>query len=265
MSTSGSLNGANVDGSEGSYLDWQLASQDTGGNTSTINWQAGWRFVANGCRGLRLGKAIINGVTVYNDTDGGDGVHGFVSGHNHRPKLQTAAGSITIAHNADGTKQFAGFVTMTGFSGKLSQGSTVWDLPSISRLPDAPSKPTFSDTKQTSTNVIFTPNGDGGSAITSYQLSYGTTTSADTTVITASSPQMVTGLIPGTKYYFKVRAHNAIGYSPWSSVADLTTFAGVRVNVGGVWKRAIPYVRVGGVWEVSTPWVKVLGVWKETT
>lgn len=265
MATSGSLFGNNVDGSEGSYLNWQLSGQNVDNLYSIVNWQVGWRFSTTGCRGLRLGNAIMNGTTVYNDSDGGDGVHGFVSGHNHRPTLQTASGTVHIVHNDDGTKQFAGSVRMTGFSGHLSQGSNIWSLPTINRLPHAPSNPTFSDTKQTSTVVTFTPNYDGGSPITAYQVGYGLTSSADTTTIAATSPQLVSSLLPARKYYFRVRAQNSVGFGPWSGITNVTTLAGVRINVGGVWKSAVPYVKVGGIWKVSRPWAKSAGVWKETT
>jgi len=264
VSTSGSLHGNNVDGTEGSYLDWELTSQTPGGNYSTIQWYAGWRFSTTGCRGLRLGNATVNGITVYNDSDGGDGVHGFVSGHNHRPKLQTATGSINIPHNADGTKQFGVTVRMTGFSGLLSQGSTIFTLPTISRLPEAPTKPTFSNIHLVSVVADFTPNGDGGSPITAYQLGYGLTSSADTTTISATPPQMVSGLLPGKRYYFRARAQNAIGWSPWSAISSVMTLAGARVNVGGVWKQAVPWVRTGGVWKVARPWIRVAGEWKES-
>lgn len=264
MVSSGSLWGNNVDGTEGSYLDWQRTDVTEEGNYSTIAWQVGWRFVANGCRGLRLGNCVINGVTVYNDSDGGDGVHGFVSGHNHRPKLQTASGFLNIPHNADGSKQFSASVRMTGYSGQLSQGSTIWTLDPISRIPDAPSIPAFSSVKQTSLVASFTPNGTGGLPILQYQLGYGTTSAANTTTITSAESQPITGLFPGTVYYFRARARNSVGWGPWSAVSSVSTMAGVRVYSGGRWKLAIPYVRTGGVWKRAMTFGKSAGVWKET-
>lgn len=263
MVSSGSLWGNSVDGGEGSYLDWQRIAVDTVNNFSTISWQVGWRFVTTSCRGLRLGGCIINGATVYNDVDGGDGVHAYNAGHNHKPKLQTASGTLQIPHNADGTKQFSARVTMTGFSGKLSVGTTTWTMDSINRLPVAPSAPAYSDTRQTSTLVSFTPNSDGGTPITAYQLGYGLTSAADTSTISATSPQLVTGLLPARKYYFRVRAQNAVGWSAWSGITSVTTLAGARINVGGVFKTAVPYVRHAGVWEPAKPFVKHLGLWKE--
>lgn len=264
MVASGSLWGNNVDGTEGSYLDWQRTDVTEEGNYSTIAWQVGWRFVANGCRGLRLGNCVINGVTVYNDSDGGDGVHGFVSGHNHRPKLQTASGFLNIPHNDDGTKQFSASVRMTGFSGALSQGTTIWTMDAISRIPDAPSKPSFSDVKQRSLVASFTPNGTGGLPLIQYQLAYGLTGAANDTTITSAETQPVTGLFPGRTYYFRARARNSVGWGPWSAISSVSTMAGVRVNVGGVYKRAIPYVRVAGVWKRAMTYGKIAGIWKET-
>lgn len=264
MVTSGALWGNNVDGGEGVYLDWQRTDVTEEGNYSTIAWQAGWRFVSNGCRGLRLGFCSINGVTVYNDTDGGDGVHGFVSGHNHRPKLQTASGFLNIPHNADGSKTFYATVRMTGFSGHLSQGSTGWTLDSISRIPDAPTKPAFSDVKQTSLTASFTPNGTGGLPLTQYQLAYGDDAAANDTTITSAESQPIIGLLPGTTYYFRARARNSIGWGPWSAVSNTSTMSGVRVNLNGNWKRAIPYVKDAGVWKRAMTYGKIAGVWKET-
>lgn len=359
MVSSGAANGTNVDGSEGSYFSWQLASQDVAGNFSRINWQVGWRFSTTSCRGLRKGSAKVNGSTVYNDQDAGDGVHGYVSGHDHQPKLQTASGVINIAHLSNGTKTFVATFGMTGWDGGpnlLSNGTGSWALPTIPRLssppglpiitdiqstsvfvtftdgtggaaidsrrigygtsptaviteiasdgstlitgltpgttyyfwaathnvagwtgwspratavttrtPDAPSAPVIYGLTQTSVTASFVPNFDGGSPITGYQIGYDTASVTPSTIVAATSPKTITGLDPGIKYYFWVRAQNSVGWGPWSSVTGATTIAGARVKVGGVWKTAIPYVRVGGVWKLAQPWVRVVGVWKETT
>lgn len=363
MPTSGTVlgNNANAAGNEGAYLDWQLVSQNEETNKSLINWQAGWRFVAVGCRGLRSGGAVINGTLVYWDMDPGDGVHNFVSGHNHRPKLQTASGSIEIEHNEDGTKTFTASVALTGWDGggpnADSFGEQSFELPTIARLssapstpvlssvtsssmiatftdgtggaaidsrqlaygtsnnvadatiissdgsdtisglasgttyyvwarthnaagyspwsgranattlgvPEAPSQPVLSNVTQTSATVTWSPNGSGGTPITSYELRYGTDPSGSgATIVTATSPYNVTDLSPGQTYYFWVRAINAVGTSAWSIVANSTSIAGVRIKYAGVWKHAIPYVRDAGVWKLARPWMRYLGTWKET-
>lgn len=132
------------------------------------------------------------------------------------------------------------------------------------RVPDPPSAPVLSNIQPTSLDVSWTPNGNGGSPITGFQVGYGTNSSTPDTTISATSPQSITGLTPGVTYYFWVRAQNAIGYSPWSSVTSSQTIAGARINVGGVWKIAIPYVKSGGVWKHAIPYAKTAGVWKET-
>lgn len=222
MSTSGSFNGSNGSDGEGYYFEWSLASQNQAANTSTISWRCGWRFVENGCRGLRLGQAIVNGTTVYNDTDSGDGVHVHVSGHDHRPKLQTASGTLTIAHNSDGTKTFSASGHMTGWEGQYSSGSGSWALTAIPRISNPPSTPVLSAITSTSVTVTFT-DGTGGATIDSRQIGYGTDPSTPTTTVSSDGSDTITGLTPGTVYYFWARTHNVAGYSAWSSRAMTTT------------------------------------------
>ena len=223
MTSASFVNGTNVDGSEGSYLTWQITSQNEAGNYSTIAWQAGWRFSTTSCRGLRLGKAIINGTTVYDDHDSGDGVHTYNSSHDHTPKLQTASGTINVAHNSDGTKAVTMSITMTGFSGLLSSGSDSWSLTVIPQFSDPPSTPTLAVLSSTSIFVTFT-DGAGGAAIDSRQIGYGTSAILPpTTTVSSDGSDTITGLTPGTQYYFWARTHNSAGYSDWSPRANATT------------------------------------------
>jgi hypothetical protein len=147
-----------------------------------------------------------------------------------------------------------------------SKGWSAWGPRSVTttlRPPSAPSAPLISGVTPTSANVSWSPPNNGGTAITGYQVGYGTSSTGPTTTVDASSPKTITGLIPGTKYYFWVRAKNSQGWSPWSNSSTNTTVAGARIKVGTVWKVAVPYVKVNGVWKVARPWVRVAGVWKE--
>lgn len=267
MATSGTVLGDTVEGSENSYLDWQLVSQSVANNTSTINWQAGWKFDNYSCRGLRKGVAVINGTTVYNDQDPGDGVHAFNSGHEHRGgtgRLQTASGTRTIAHASNGTKTFIASIDMTGFNSQRSNGSDSWSLPTIPRNPNAPINLVISEVSQNGFKISWQANPADGLPNTSYTISYGLTATADTTTTTSSvTNKLLTALQPGAKYYVKVRATNSVGTGPYSAIVNTTLIAGGRVLDGGVWKRAVPYVRHAGVWTLARPWVKELGVWKE--
>lgn len=132
------------------------------------------------------------------------------------------------------------------------------------KVPNAPTTPLLSSITATSVDVSFTPNSDNGSPITGFQIGYGTDAFTPTSTVPASSPQVVTGLIPGTTYYFFARAQNAVGWSAWSAPASAQTVAGARIKVGTTWVLAVPYVRVGGVWKIAETWVRNVGEWKRT-
>lgn len=266
MSTSGTVNGNNIATGEGTYIDWQLSSQNTPGNYSTIAWQAGWRYPANTCRGLRLGSAYVNGSLVWQNNSSGDGVHNFNSSHlsgGGHTKLQTASGVINVGHNGDGTKAFNLSCQITGWQNLVSVGSGWFTLPTIPRASPPPMIASIGEVSQTSFAVYWI-DGAGGAPIDSRQLAYGTDPDTPETTISATNFEVITGLNPATRYYIWVRTHNSIGYSDWSARGTVLTIAGARVKVAGEWKQAIPYVRVSGTWVLARPWVNVLGEWKQT-
>ena len=157
-----------------------------------------------------------------------------------------------------------------------SQGWGYWSARATAttlKVPDAPSAPVMSDITQVSAIATFAANGDGGSPITAYQIGYawvgygsGESEPPDepTTVISATPTKTVTGLTPGSTYFFWVRAQNVVGWSPWSVKSSARTIAGARVKTGSIVKEAIPYVNVDGVWKLARPWGRIAGVWKET-
>jgi hypothetical protein len=132
-------------------------------------------------------------------------------------------------------------------------------------VPDPPSVPVLSNIQPTSVVVSWSANGTGGSPITGFQVGYATTPTTPTTIVAATSPKTITGLTPGSNYFFWVRAQNAIGFSAWSGFQSMQTIAGARIKVAGVYKIAVPYVKVAGVWKLAVPWVKIAGEWKQTT
>jgi hypothetical protein len=134
------------------------------------------------------------------------------------------------------------------------------------KVPDAPSTPLLSSARMTSVDVAFSPNGNGGSTITGYEIGWSTSSSGSpTNTVSAKSPQVVTGLTPGTVYYFRTRAKSAVGWSAWSGAASVRTIAGAYVKVGAETKLAVPYVKVDGVWKIAEPWIRNAGTWKRTT
>ena len=134
-----------------------------------------------------------------------------------------------------------------------------------SSVPTAPQAPLLSSVTATTVDVAFYPNSDGGSAITAWQIGYGVSSTTPTTTVSAKSPQVLTGLTPGTTYYIFARAQNSVGWSAWSKPTMMITVAGAYILVGSTWKLAIPYVNVGGTWKMAEAWGRNAGAWSRTT
>lgn len=129
--------------------------------------------------------------------------------------------------------------------------------------PPAPTTPALSEIKQTSLKVAYSGNGDGGSPSTAWETGYGTDPNAPQTIVTSlTHPQTLTGLSPGQVYYVWGRFRNKYGPGAWSARSTATLLEGAWVDVDGVKKRAVPYVRDGGVWKVAESWTKIEGLWK---
>ena len=94
------------------------------------------------------------------------------------------------------------------------------DAPSV---PNAPTVGTATALSATTASVTFTPEYDGGSAITSFTA---TSTPGSLTATGSSSPLTVTGLTTGTAYTFAVTATNSVGTGAASTASNsVTTWA----------------------------------------
>jgi hypothetical protein len=95
--------------------------------------------------------------------------------------------------------------------------------PVAALVPNAPTIGTATALSATTANVTFTPEYDGGSAITSFTA---TSTPGSLTATGASSPLTVTGLTTGTAYTFAVTATNSVGTGVASTASNsVTTWA----------------------------------------
>lgn len=91
-----------------------------------------------------------------------------------------------------------------------------------SSIPGAPTSVSASASSSSAISVSFTaPACNGGLSIDSYQVVC--TSSGTNSATGSSSPISVTGLSAATSYTFKVRAHNSIGYSSYSSSTGTAT------------------------------------------
>lgn len=138
-------------------------------------------------------------------------------------------------------------------------------LATLAYVPGAPTPTALDTVTMTSVHYKFADNGDnGGAGVDSRQIGYGTDPNNVQTTISSDGDDTITGLSPGTTYYFWSRTHNVQGWSNWSSSMSARTPAGARVRVVGVYRDAIPWVRVAGVWKMAQPWVNKVGTWKKT-
>ena len=100
------------------------------------------------------------------------------------------------------------------------------DAPEAASVPSAPRHLGLSARTTTITATWSVPLSDGGTDITGYDVQYketAGTTWTDVTHTGVTTTAEVTGLTQGTGYDVRVRARNAVGASPWSTVASATT------------------------------------------
>jgi len=205
-------------------------------NSTTFNHQLPWYYVINGSYSGPL-QHNYNANSGWNQL----GVWNI-----------TYSQTVTFGIGNTGTSGFGGPTEFNQFI----QRATV---------PAAPNAPTISNIQPQSMDLTWVPNSNGGAAITNYEIKYGLTAGSETfTATSGTTTKTITGLAPGTTYFFKVRAQNSVGWSGYSGNSSAMTIAGARVKVAGVWVFAVPYVRDGGIWKLAKPFVKSGGVWKET-
>lgn len=206
-------------------------------------------------------------VTFSDGANGGDAIDARQIGYGtSSTSVQTTVSSdksTTITGLSQGTTYYFWARTHN------SEGWSAWSGRASAKTltgPGAPSAPLLSSVRATSVDVAFSaPSDTGGSTITGYQIGYGTSSSTPASTVSATSPQVVSGLNPGTVYYFWVRARNSVGWGAWSASRSVRTVAGAYIRVGAEMKLAVPYVKVGGVWKIAEPWIRNVGVWKRTT
>ena len=109
------------------------------------------------------------------------------------------------------------------YAGSPSHSITV----TIPKKQTVPPAPTFLDlTSITNSRITarFSGNGDGGSAITGWDLQYSKASNfSSPTTIASNGTSTITGLAASTTYYFRARGKNAIGAGAWSGSKSAKT------------------------------------------
>lgn len=108
------------------------------------------------------------------------------------------------------------------------------------------------------------PLDDGGSPVVTYDLQVSTDAGFADPMNFSGIPDTffnLTGLVPKTDYFVRVRAENAFGAGSWTAGVPFTTLAGAKVMNGGVIIDVPTYVKVGGVMTAVAPQKRVAGAW----
>lgn len=166
------------------------------------------------------------------------------------------------------TQSVAFAVGNTGTSG-FGTGGELWA--SINRtppptVPAKPGTPNASEVTSTSMRLTWGIPSDGGSGIDQMLLRRSSDPNFGSYVDYPNAgnvnSRVVTDLVPGATYYWRVYAHNAVGYSVSSDTRTQATLPGGRTKNGGAWVNATPWEKVGGTWVRVLPFEKQAGAWR---
>jgi len=211
MATSGSFNGNSVviDSPYYGYIwtQWQLASQNVGGNYSTINWQTYFHFYDCDAQ-LNAGSTNSNVGTLWNN---GGLVHAY-SGDFATRDIELASGSFNIGADGSGNTTLDLSSAISVYESGESSGSGSWGLPTIPRYADITS---FSASTPTDTAFTLYADTDANANI-SFSINGGASYSGGGTGTSAS--QEFTSLESATTYTCYVQSQ--------STSSGLVTYAG---------------------------------------
>lgn len=235
------------------------------GNYTDISWSL--RIVETTENGSYSYAAAPWSATIDGQTWSGSAPYDFRS----IDTLTVGSGSKRAYHDANGYKTISVSGSVGG-STTIGTASTSASL-ALTRIPKPPAAPTITgtvngqrmgpqDIKTTSMVVKFSGNSSNGATIDAWQLQYATNPSfTGATTISSNGTSTLTGLSPGTTYYFRARGHNVAGWGAWSTTVSATTLTAVYVSDGTTWHSADVYVSDGSRWLSPEVWVSNGTAW----
>lgn len=268
MALSGTVNTSKYDGRY-LRLAW-TATQSVANNTSTIKWTLS--AVGGNVKWYKTGPVtcIINGTTVYSSSSRVSMYTGTIS-----------SGSLTISHNADGSKSFSVSVSAAIYTSTVNcTGSGSFTLDKIPRTPSAPTSCSI-----TAGNGSFVGLGEtvtiswsgASGVITGYDLQYSrgnsgwsTFKSISSTATSGSTTDSFTSTAIGTNgagnaVQYRVRAKNGSLTSGWKASNTLYISGAADIKVSGAWKTGSTWININGTWKrARRVYVNVNGSWKQT-
>lgn len=202
------------------YID--LISQNFGGNYSTVRVR-GVASKSNGFRSFNNnGVAYAISGTRSSSRNAAFDVPGYGS--------QTCIDSTwNIAHSSTGylTVTFTATLGNTGTSAFGGGGSVTlsYTLPRIPKVPSTIATPGLSFTAPKNVRVSWSAPNNNGRAIDQYQVQYDSVSnfsSPSTVSAGTATAKTITLQNIGQRVWFRVRAHNSMGWGSWSSSRSIT-------------------------------------------
>jgi hypothetical protein len=93
------------------------------------------------------------------------------------------------------------------------------------KVPTAPRSPVAKPGKASVALYWLAPSNTGGAKVDKYEVwRYTTSTGWKPVASTTATSSLATGLNNGTKYSFRIRAHNAAGYGPFSTIVSAVPY-----------------------------------------
>lgn len=166
-----------------------------------------------------------------------------------------------------GTTQNISFsIGATGTQG-FGTGNTAYATAYRATVPGQPGQPVASEITPTSMRLSWGIPGNGGAGIDQMLLRRSPAAAlgsyVDYPLGGGVSTHVVTGLDPATTYFWRVYAHNSVGYSTNSAVTQTLTESGAYASINGVWVPVPINWSNGSAWTPLAPLASNGTAWKQ--